>query len=134
MSDFNNEKVKKFASGWEFQHKTTSPYYPRSNGLAKRYVGIIKSVLNKASATKTDQHLALLNCGDTAIIDGKSPSQLLNGRKLLTNLPVQPEQLKPTIETGAHRGRREMTSQILQQPRQTSSLTPNSSIVVWREY
>ena len=32
---------KQFAQDWNFEHQTSSPYYPRSNGLAEKAVQIV---------------------------------------------------------------------------------------------
>ena len=37
-------KFKKFAKDWQFTHKTSSPYYPKSNGLAEATVKNVKSI------------------------------------------------------------------------------------------
>jgi len=136
-TNFVNDKFRKFAYNWGIQHKTSSPHYPRSNGLAERYVGIVKTLLAKASANKTDPYLALLNYLDTTIIDGKSPSQLLNGRKLRTNLPVQPEQLKPTTQADVQKGRHDVQQRqekyYNRHARPLLQLTPNTHVMVWND-
>ena len=124
MSNFPNETFKKFASDWGFQHKTTHPQYPNLMVWQK-----VKSQLNEASVTKTNSYLALLNYRNMVIIDAKSSSQLLSGRKLRTNQLVQPEQLNPATQTYVQRGRRQKQQrQILQQTCQTTSF-----IVVWND-
>ena len=35
---FDSQDMKEFAKAYEFQHTTTSPYYPQANGLAERMV------------------------------------------------------------------------------------------------
>jgi hypothetical protein len=49
-----------FAKKCEFQHVTSSPRYPQSNGIAERMVGIIKGILKKAHQEKSDPDTALL--------------------------------------------------------------------------
>ena len=82
-----------FAQKYEFEHITSSPYYPQSNGEAERAVQTVKSLLKKEG----DPYLALLAYRTTPLQSGFSPSELLMSRKLRTNLPTTREQLKPKI-------------------------------------
>ncbi len=77
-----------FCEEWGITHTTSSPKYPKANGLAESYVGIVKKLLVKAQDEGRDPYLALLNYRDAPILDGKSPAELLMGRKLRTRLPV----------------------------------------------
>ena len=49
-----------FSKQWNFQHVTSSPRYPRSNGLAERTVQTIKGILNECKADGQDIDLAFL--------------------------------------------------------------------------
>ena len=42
---FDSQEMKDFAQTYEFQHTTTSPYYPQANGLAERMVKTVKKLL-----------------------------------------------------------------------------------------
>ena len=53
---YSSREFRKFAKDWEFEHVTSSPKYPRSNGMAERYVGTIRGLLKKAE----DPYLAIL--------------------------------------------------------------------------
>jgi len=89
---YSSREFKQFVENWEFEHVTSSPTYPRSNGMAERFVGTVKSLLKKAS----DPYLSLLEFRTTPIDDlGLSPSQLLMGRRLNTKIPIHSELLKP---------------------------------------
>ena len=44
---YSADAYKQFAKEYRFQHISSSPYYPQSNGEAERAVGTIKSLLNK---------------------------------------------------------------------------------------
>ena len=63
---------------------TSSPYYHEGNGLAERSVGTVKSMWDKES----DKQLALMVYRNTPLDSGRSPSELMFGRALRTNLPV----------------------------------------------
>ena len=44
---FASAAYRQFAENFQFEHITSSPYYPQSNGEAERAVGTIKSLLKK---------------------------------------------------------------------------------------
>ncbi|XP_075531723.1 uncharacterized protein LOC142564561 [Dermacentor variabilis] len=80
-----------FAKYYGFQHITSSPNYPQSNGEVERMVRTIKELFAKAD----DPFLALLSYRDTAGVTGFSPAQLLLGRSLRTRLPKTVDRLEP---------------------------------------
>ena len=65
----------------------SSAYNHASNGLAKRYVGIIKLLLKKCTASKQDFRTALSALNATSRPNGYSPSDLFYRRRLRTALP-----------------------------------------------
>lgn len=50
-----------FKRKWGFDHVTSSPRYPKSNGLAERAVQVVKNILKKCTEDGSDVQLALLN-------------------------------------------------------------------------
>ena len=87
---FASSGFKQFADEWEFEHITSSPRYPQSNGVIERVVGTVKAVLKKARESGTDPQLALL-CLRSTPLDAKTPSpaELLYGRRIRSNLPAK---------------------------------------------
>lgn len=83
---FSGLTFKEFAKQYGFEHVTSTPYYPQSNGLAEKAVQIVKHLLKKAAEDGEDPHLAILNYRSTPLEGGKSPAELLMGRKLRTKL------------------------------------------------
>ncbi|XP_072140809.1 uncharacterized protein [Dermacentor andersoni] len=67
--------------------EVSSPYFPRSNGLAEKGVQVVKRLLGKTESKKEDFYLGLLNYRVCPLEDGRSPSELLMGRSLRTLLP-----------------------------------------------
>ena len=88
MSDngpqYSCEAFSEFSKEYKFQHVTSSPGYPQSNGEAERAVKTVKTLLKK----ETDPYLALLSYRATPLQIGFSPLELLMGRKLRTAVPV----------------------------------------------
>jgi len=54
---FDSQEMKQFAESYNFNHTTTSPYYPQANGLAERMVKTAKKLLEHSE----DPYKALLN-------------------------------------------------------------------------
>ena len=88
---YSSEQFSKFAATYGFVHTTSSPHYPQANGEAERAVRTVKALLKKNS----DPYLALLTYRSTPLQNGQSPSELLMGRRLRTQLPVLPATLQP---------------------------------------
>ncbi|KAL0868798.1 hypothetical protein ABMA27_007164 [Loxostege sticticalis] len=94
---FNSKEFSNFASDWQIQHITSSPYFAQSNGLVERTIGTIKNMLKKCLSDHSDPHLALLQYRNTPKENMYSPAQLLMSRSLRTKLPVLEQSLKPKI-------------------------------------
>ncbi|KAL7880825.1 hypothetical protein SRHO_G00030790 [Serrasalmus rhombeus] len=88
---FSSECFRHFAKDWGFEHVTSSPRFPQSNGEAERAVRTIKNLLKKSA----DPYLALMAYRAAPLANGYSPTELLMGRKIRTPVPVIPSQLEP---------------------------------------
>ena len=70
-------------------HITSSPHYPQSNGLAEKYVQIVKNLFIKAYEEGKDYQKALMIYRNTPLHDNlMSPMQLLQGRAARSDLPM----------------------------------------------
>ena len=87
-SQYTSFEFRKFEKQWDFHHVFSSPHFPKSNGLAERYVQTVKRALKKAFVGNEDPYLALLNLNTLPKIDGYSPLQLMTNRTVRTTLPV----------------------------------------------
>ena len=85
---FSSAEFAEFAKDWDFQHVQSSPYYPQSNGLCEKMVGVVKRLFTKSKSAGTDHFKSLLEYQTTSLKTGYSPSQLLMGRNLRSVLPV----------------------------------------------
>ena len=91
---YSSAEFKNFSEDWGFHHVTSSPGYPQSNGQSERTVQTVKSMLEKAD----DPYKALLLYRNTPLEDvNLSPSQMLMGRRLRTQIPMTREMLKPQL-------------------------------------
>ena len=91
---YNSAEFRKFSEDWGFEHITSSPGYPQSNGQSERTVKTVKAMLEKAG----DPYKALLSYRNTPVEEvNLSPSQVLMGRRLRTSIPATEDLLKPQL-------------------------------------
>ena len=89
---FDSKEMKEFSQSYEFQHITTSPYYPQANGLVERTVKTVKTLLENSS----DPYRALLSYRATPIPwCALSPAELLMGRTIRTDVQQFKDKLIP---------------------------------------
>ena len=85
---FVSSEFKSFGKAWDFQHQTSSPEYPKANGMAESAVKNVKRLFKKAYKMNEDPYLALLAHRSTPNInDTMSPAQKLFKREMHTQLP-----------------------------------------------
>lgn len=129
---FSSREFKDFAHLWDFQHVTSSPNYPRSNGLAERAVRSAKHLLKKCAHDGSDIYAALLNLRNTPRDGMPSPAQRLLSRRTRSLIPMVPSQLMPRVETDvqaalfAHRQRGKISHD--KSARRLSSLEPGQTV------
>ncbi|CAL9699730.1 unnamed protein product [Knipowitschia caucasica] len=104
---FSSCEFASFASEWGFGHTTSSPTYPKSNGLAESSVKIVKGLMKKA-VDRDDFQKSLLIYRSTPLQNGLSPAHMLMGRRIRSNLPVSEDLLTPK---GASKVRKEKERQ-----------------------
>jgi hypothetical protein len=100
-SPFNAVEFKKFAECYEFQHTTSSPRYPQSNGRAESAVKIAKAIMTKAVESSNDPFLALLEWRNTPTEKGRAPAEIIYGRRTRTRLPCADKLLTAPYDTEA---------------------------------
>ena len=68
---------------------TSSPHYPQSNGLAEKYVQIVKSLFHKTKEVGQDLFKCLMIYHNTPLIGSlQSPMQILQSRSARSDLPM----------------------------------------------
>ena len=86
---YASQEFKQLMLDMSVNHITSSPHYPQSNGLAEKYVQIVKNLFIKAHEEGTDYHKALMIYRNTPLDDNLlSPMQLLQGRAARSDLPI----------------------------------------------
>ena len=94
---YSSSEFREFLQSWEIRHRTSSPEFARSNGLAERYVQEAKLLLKKCLNENADPFLALLNHRNTPRGNIGSPVQRLMGRRTKTLLPCLRSTLLPKL-------------------------------------
>ena len=95
---FNSQVMQKFASEWCFTIVTSSPRYPKSNGMAERYVQTMKGFLKKCEEDGEDVYRSLLRYRESPVTGCLlSPAEMLFNRSIRSDLPIIAELLKPAI-------------------------------------
>ena len=95
---FNSNEFSAFAAMYEFEHVTSSPEYPQSNGKVENAVKTSKNLMKKAASTNSDFQLALLDWRNTPTEGMRSsPARRMFGRRTRTLLPTSRELLEPQL-------------------------------------
>ena len=84
---FTSHTFKSFLHSLGINHITSAPYHPQSNGRAERFVGALKTGLDKLQHEgSTDKKLRIFLSSHrgtpSSALDGKSPFELMTGRKM----------------------------------------------------
>ena len=86
---FSSKEFAAFAKQYRFDHITSSPRYPQSNGFMKRMVQTVKQSMRKCAAAGYDPNLTMLVYRATTLTNSiPSPAELLNGRKYRALAPT----------------------------------------------
>ena len=89
---YSSREFMGFASSYGFQHLTSSPKFPQSNGQAERSVQTVKNLLKKSD----DPYTPLLSYRTTPLSwCDLSPAELSMGRRLRTSVPQTDKMLIP---------------------------------------
>ena len=88
-SHYTSQTFRNFATEWDFDHVTSSPHFPQSNGFIEWKVQTVKNALKKAAMTRSNSQKALLALRSTPIDSHLiSPAEMLNARKYLKVEPA----------------------------------------------
>eukprot|EP00057_Strongylocentrotus_purpuratus_P029010 XP_011683484.1 PREDICTED: uncharacterized protein K02A2.6-like [Strongylocentrotus purpuratus] len=107
---FIGKAFKDMCESWNIKHTTSSPRYPRSNGLAERMVRTIKSMIQKCKQTGQDVQKALLHLRATPQSDLPSPAEMMFGRQMKTTLPGRHDRQMSDVHDQLQRRRDRMKS------------------------
>ena len=93
-SCYSSQEFKFFMQNWLVEHRTSSPHYPQSNGLAESMVKVSKNLIEKAIRQDLPWNRLLLDYRCTPISSEiPSPAEILFGRKLRSSISILPSQI-----------------------------------------
>ena len=86
---YASEIFKELMEEYQVNHITSSPHYPQSNGLAEKYVQIVKNLFHKAREEGQDLYKCLMTYRNTPLSGHlQSPMQILSSRATRSTLPL----------------------------------------------
>ena len=97
--NFASAEFHQFTQAWDFQHLTSSPHYPKSNGKAESAVKVMKSIITKANKDGADVWKAILEWRNSPTpSQGSSPVQRLMSRRTRSFLPCKASMYQPEVQ------------------------------------
>ena len=89
-----SQEFRFFMQNWSIEHRTSSPHYPQSNGLAESMVKVSKNLIEKAILQDLPWNQLLLDYRCIPI-SSEIPSlaEIIFGRKLQSSISVLPSQV-----------------------------------------
>ena len=91
---YSSQEFKFFMQNWLVEHRTSSPHYPQSNGLAESMVKVSKNLIEKAVKQDLPWNKLLLDYRCTPISSEiPSPAEILFGRKFRSSISILPSQV-----------------------------------------
>ena len=140
MSDngpqFTSREFTDFAKTWGIALTTSSPGYPKSNGLVEKAVQISKNIMTKVTENGEDPFLGIIEYRNTPVDGFASPAQLLMSRQLRSILPCTSQHLKKKVIPTTQFTRRRTEMQKRQKlyhdksARSLKQLTPGDAVYV----
>lgn len=95
---FSSHECQCYFKSKDIQLITSTPHYPKSNGMAEKAVHICKQILRKCTEDKTDFREGLMMYNNMPLSGlSVTPSQILNSRNVRTTVPCTMQYLKPKI-------------------------------------
>ena len=86
---YTSKEFQMLMKSMSVNHITSSPHYPQSNGLAEKFVGIIKNLFHNAKEEGQSPYTALMIYRNTPLNGSlQSPMQILQGRQAHSDLPL----------------------------------------------
>ena len=94
---FVSQEFKDFTNKWDIVHTTSSPMHQQANGKAESAVKIMKTLLEKCEAERSDPYEAILEQRNTPRQDtGRSPAETMFNRKVRGMIPQFPQKQEET--------------------------------------
>ena len=97
---YTSEEFRIFIDEWKIEHRTSSPHYPQSNGLAESMVKVSKHLIDKPTLQGLEWNRLLLDYRCTPISSSiPSPAEILFRRKFHSELMLPSQVINPRISS-----------------------------------
>ena len=97
---YSSREFHNFLSFYQFNHVTSSPHYPQSNGFAEALVGIAKKLMDKSVKDGKPWNYGFMQYRTTPISSTlPSPLEMLSGRRPHSTLSQLPSSIGKNMET-----------------------------------
>ena len=108
---YTSEIFKELMKEYQVNHITSSPHYPQSNGLAEKYIQIVKNLFHKAKEEGQDLHKCLMVYRNIPLSSQlQSPMQILSSRATRSSLPLSnAARMEMVIQSEELRAKKEPT-------------------------
>ena len=114
---YSSQEFRIFMQNWQIEHRTSSPHYPQSNGLAESMVKVSKNLIEKAVRQDLPWNQLLLDYRCTPISSEiPSPAEILFGRKLqssISNSTITGHEWQDQQEERTHSKERKASSTLI---------------------
>ena len=91
---YSSEEFKFFMQNWLIEHRTSSPHYPQSNGLAESMVKVSKNLIEKALLQDLPWNRLILDYRCTLVSSEiPSPAEILFCRRFRSSISILPSQV-----------------------------------------
>lgn len=133
---FGSVECTEFANRMDIKFITSSPHYPKSNGLAERSVQICKNILKKTNNFFEVQNALLEYRSTPTQFMNYSPSQLLQSRVLRSGLPTHVNKFelkvcpKQEVQQQLQKKQTECTKYYNRNAKSREQFNPNDNVYV----
>ena len=91
---YSSEEFKFFMQYWLIEHRTSSPHYLQSNGLAESMVKVFKNLREKALLQDLPLNRLIIDYRCTLVSSEiPSPAEILLGRRFQSSISILPSQI-----------------------------------------
>ena len=126
---YSSQEFKTFLQDLQITHRTSSPHYPQSNGMAESMVKVSKNLIEKAIQSDKPWHSFIQEYRITPLSSTiLSPAEILFGRQFRSNLSILPSQLTNSRTAYIHEEIAKKENKLHEKPTPVADLVPGQPI------
>ena len=127
---FVSVEFERFCRDWGIEHRTSSPYHSRSNGMAESAVKVAKTLIRKTTLGDCDVYEATGTSNTSRQGSGLSPAQMMFGRGIRSHVPCANAHLLPARSDAAPERRQRAHQWYDERSRELPALQPGQTVRV----